>query len=311
MLFRKSRYNKRRPRRLHGLRFFCAGDGRIRRAERGIRKLHMCGSGACLRRMALQMREKESCDVKAVCTLLLALALAAGAFGVACAAPGSSYEFSTSGLDGLSVAISSADVLNGNVGTIEAGGFHGASTPDSLPALTDGAPGGGLTSVLADFSNPSLQVYWDFASAVDVALIRVFTQNANERVFQSYDVEVFRDGDLDWVPVLLGVQTGPYLTTWAAAGSPDACMTTVWDDTGTLAAGVLSLRLTFYGVGNTGDYYVDPWDPGHPRDTDNFNAAFVASLVKEIDVEVVPEPGSLLALAGGLAGFSAMIRRRA
>jgi len=211
----------------------------------------------------------------------------------------------------LSLPILSGDLLHGMFGTVEAGGFHPATPPPGEEDLTDGVEGLGVEAVLADYSNPSLQIRYDFENPIDITEIRVFAANYtppnyNSRAYQNYDVEYMLAGDPTTYELLDYVRCTDYGAWNGSTEFVGATFTRIYDDTSYwLLQDVTQLRFRFYCVGQTTGGFWDPWDPDHPEDVDDNPAAFEASIIKEIDV--IPEPASLsLLLLGGLA----VLRRR-
>ncbi len=222
-------------------------------------------------------------------------------------------------MEGLPDAISGSDLIQGMFGTVEAGGFHGATPPPGEEDLTDGLVGTGVEAVLADFSFPSLQIRYDLAEPIDIWQIRVFAANIsspNSRPGQTYQVEYSLAGDDTYTRLPIAssqsptedlVQTGTFDGDGFGSDFLFTTETVVLDDGGgLLLEDVDSLRFVFYCVGNTAGGYYDPYDEGDPRDMDGLAAAFEASIVKEIDV-IIPEPATFgLLIIGGLA----LVRRR-
>jgi PKD repeat protein len=188
----------------------------------------------------------------------------------------------------LSASISATDLINGNPGVREAGGFHEAvpgGVTGGLADLTDGVLGGIYEAVLADYSRPALQVRYTISPAQDIGMIRVFAQNSDGRVFQNYDVEYSEAGDSSFQPLVDNVTTGPFGQ--VNLGDMGAALTTVGgSQPGAIALNVDALRLRFYDVSSVSPPAVfwDEWDAGEPGDTDGNPRAYVGSLIKEIDV---------------------------
>ncbi|MFQ5804847.1 MAG: PEP-CTERM sorting domain-containing protein [Phycisphaerae bacterium] len=211
----------------------------------------------------------------------------------------------------LPFPISSADMLNGMFGTVEAGGFHPATPPPGEVHLTDGIEGPGVAAVLADYSNPSLQIRYDFETPQDIAEIHVFAANwtppnYNSRAYQNYDVEYMLAGDPTTYTLLEYVRSTDYGAWNGSTEFVGATLTRIYDDAADfIVQDVEQLRFRFYCVGQTTGGFWDPWDPEHPEDVDGNPAAFEASIIKEIDV-FIPEPATLGLLLVGLAA----LRRR-
>lgn len=208
----------------------------------------------------------------------------------------------------LSAAIATDDLLAGNVGTLEAGGFHEivpGGSAGGLVDLTDGVAGATIEAVLADYATPSLQVRYSLATPRAISAIRVFAANDDGRVFQDYDVYYSTDGGATYQALLLGVTTGPFgQVNNAAIG---ASLTTVAGETpGAIALGVNRLRFTFYDVSavDPAGVFWDPWGIGDPADTDGNPAAYVGSIIKEIDV-FAASPGNRADLDGDGDGDAA------
>lgn len=184
-----------------------------------------------------------------------------------------SYELA-GGLAGLSAAIAGDDALAGRIGVLESGGFHGAvpgGDAGGLADLTDGVAGGPLEAVLADYAHPSLQVRYDLPAPLSIERVHVFTANADGRVFQNYDVQYAVSGDPAFRTLWSGVTTGPFGQT--NGGAYGAGLTRVAGaEPGPIAVDVVALRFVFQPVSNLGGVFLEP------------GAAYVASLVKEIDV---------------------------
>lgn len=224
----------------------------------------------------------------------------------------------TQGNDGdLAKSPSAVDLIEGKIATELPGdkGWHPANSDplDKLPAFTDGVGmrSTGLTGLLNDFpgaGSPAKLIRYDLTAPADIWEIDIFSGNNGRdgRVFHTYTVEFSTDGTNYSAP--LYVQSHPSGTTntnqWARV------LSQLTDSSGPLATGVTNLRFAFYSVDNTGGQMRDPFDGVNPftGSDDGLSAAFVSPLILEIDV--VPEPASVAALALGLTGFAAAFRRR-
>jgi len=203
------------------------------------------------------------------------------------------------------VPLSSTDLINGlnqyNGGAvIEAGGFHWAF-PDG-PQLTDGVLGSGTDSVLQDFApgNLALQIRYILPVPTVLAEIRSFGGNPGRdgRVFQDLDVEVSPDG-VNWLEIVHEAITAPFYT---SNPSNEASLIRIYDDAGPLVEGVpiKEIRLKYWLVDNSQNWFL-------PRTEGGLNTA---PIIKEIDVLPIPEPSSILALAGGAASMAGFLVRR-
>jgi hypothetical protein len=195
-------------------------------------------------------------------------------------------------------------------------GFHSATSPPCLngSCLTDGQAGAGVDSVLSDNAYPSAVFQFDLPVRTDIGAIHVFAANPGNdgRVFQDYDVEVSTDENPDptqriFTPLITQVLSADIvidpiselptgLSPNGNDGSIGATLTVVNDDSSpTLAAGVTSIRFTFWAVSNTSRGFYDRWlgttGPDgcpnaipDPEDIDGNKRAFEASIIKEIDV---------------------------
>ncbi|MCP4246206.1 MAG: PKD domain-containing protein [bacterium] len=197
------------------------------------------------------------------------------------------YELAAS-LGALSDSITAGDLIDGVIGTQEAGGFHQAvpgGVPGGLADLTDGAVGSSLEAVLADYSRPALQVRYDFSPPRDIDHLHVFVANNDGRVFQDYDVSYSTDGDPLFQTLSDGVTTGPFGQ--VNAGAHGASLTRlVSSASGPIAVEVDALCFVFYDVSTVSppNVFWDAYDAGEGGDTDGQPRAYVGSIVKEIDV---------------------------
>jgi hypothetical protein len=173
----------------------------------------------------------------------------------------------------------------------------------NMPDLVDGQLGDTFKTILRDYARAALVVRYGFAcGATDVGSIRVIGGNDGRdgRVFHHYDVWASTDGlghQGSFFPVALGVRTGNFVT--GNPGTWQASLTNLFNfDSDTLIAGCTDLRIVFYCVDNTQRFFIDPWqgnasevDP-YPtncpdvedQDTDGYRKAYVAPIIKEIDV---------------------------
>ncbi|MFQ5804846.1 MAG: PKD domain-containing protein [Phycisphaerae bacterium] len=202
-------------------------------------------------------------------------------------APVQNWE-SAGSLGDLSASIADNDLLHGMMGVVEAGGFYpdvpGGET-GGLIDLTDGIAGGPLEAVLADYSRPSLQVRYEFSSPQNIGNIRVFAANGDGRVFQNYDVEYSVVGESSFQTLTENVTTGPFGQ--VNNGGFGATLTTISGaQPGAIASDVDALRFIFYDVSTVSppNVFWDEWDTDEPDDTDGNPRAYVASIIKEIDV---------------------------
>ncbi len=199
----------------------------------------------------------------------------------------SSYEL-VGGMGGLSASISGDDLLHGVIGVVEQGGFHSAvpgGTAGGLADLTDGLQGGGLEAVLGDYLRPSLHVRYELAAPRAIDRIHVFASNSDGRVFQNYDLEYSTVGDSSFQPLLPSVTTGPFGQ--VNAGVYGASLTrVVSSESAPIALDVDALCFTFYDVSTVSppDVFWDAYDAEETGDSDGQPRAYVASIIKEIDV---------------------------
>lgn len=219
-------------------------------------------------------------------------------------------------LDG---SIASGDLISGLIGTELAGdlGWHPANTSpaDQLPALTDDAGKlSGLTGLLSDFppaGAPAKRVHYDLAGPTDIAEIRILsgTDGKDGRVFSTTVISTSVDGSA--FTTLGYFQSDPSGT--VNSGQWGSTLVTIFDRGGPLATGVTNLIFDLYAVDDTMGVIRDPFDGMNPftGTDDGLTASFVAPLIFELDVIAVPEPGTGVLLALGLALVTAARRPRA
>jgi hypothetical protein len=194
--------------------------------------------------------------------------------------------------------------------------------------LVDGVAGTACQSVLRDFGRASLVVRFGFENPTDIGRLHVFGANFNDRdgrVFQNYDVWA-RQGDCgdgtcaahgtletslvgyeEFFLVQRGVKSGEF--GMENSGLWQGSLTRVLNfDSDILLEDCTDLRIVFYAVTNPDAVFLDPYQgyevesPAYrdacsngvntmqePEDEDGRRKAFVASIIKEIDV-LVPQP---------------------
>ena len=205
------------------------------------------------------------------------------------------YEL-TPTLAELSRTISAADLINGQIATLENGdvdpnngveawnmdsgsacmemmytepspGFHGATpggTEGGLIDLTDGLEGSTVEAVLADYFRAALVVRYDLDRPVNIREIVVFAANEdpgatnNGRLFQHYDLWVSTDNMQTFEPLALTVTTGGF--GYLNVNDLRASFTRVYDGLSFFVVrDVTNLRLVFYDVSNTAGRFQDQW----------------------------------------------------
>jgi hypothetical protein len=190
--------------------------------------------------------------------------------------------------------VSDSDLLHGVVGERLAGGFHDLTQPtgeqDRISVLTDGNfNSNGLSVILNDYALPSLYVRYTFPQPMNIYDIRIFAGHFGDtgnRAFINCDIlindelarEELKSGILGQNPV---GGDSVAVVRWA----PDEGQSFV-------AENVSNIEFKFYCVSGIGAGFLDPWDPcQHPdKDKDGTGMAYVASIIKEIDVFGEPVP---------------------
>jgi hypothetical protein len=172
--------------------------------------------------------------------------------------------------------------------------------PSYWPVLDDGSFGGtgqtGSTVILGDANGNGL-LYRLTAGASTIGSISVYSGWANSgRSEQHYSVYYTTDatvnGSSAWTLLTTVSGSGSNGSTAFTTDTNNQLKVTIFDDSSsTLMAGVTGLRFNFDGANLVGG-----------GGQQNNGAGY-----KEIDVQVIPEPGS--ALLGGL-GMLALLRRR-
>jgi hypothetical protein len=179
--------------------------------------------------------------------------------------------------------VSGSDLLNGNTGTITAGGFHGATVGD-ISNLTNGTwDSNGLTVIAADNAYPvtSFQGEWTISPAKDIMEIVVFSGHDNVgRGWINFKVEV--DTGSGYTLLTDEAKTGDYeqvqpdLTTMVGYVS-------VYNSTGgSIAYAVSKLRITFYPVSHNSSNFFQKYDDLHAPTPNNYPNQ--GTVLKEIDV---------------------------
>ncbi len=249
----------------------------------------------------------------------------------ATAAATSTTQHGAGGHD-LDGQIAIGDAISGLIATELAGdnGWHGATPaePERLQAFTDDAGAiSGLTGLLNDFpgvGTPTKRLQYDLASPTDIKRLQLLTGNfgGDGRVFSTALINYSTDNGANFLPLGgyvpgIGANSSGYYQSDASgvinSGQWQSTMLKIFDDGGaSLATGVTNLTVELYAVDNTQGENRDPFDGINPYTgvDDTLTAAFQSPLVWEIDVVGVPEPATMILLAGGLVVLSATRRRR-
>jgi len=227
--------------------------------------------------------------------LTAAITLSAVALSVN-AAPDWNREMVNGSYTGLTQAqpVSSdfADQAQAVTAVLASGAIYGSGVSDPITDLNNGTGAKTGNGVLGDDfpgnGNTDIWVTFDLGSPQAVGAVHVFSENADARVFQHYILDSSPDGST-WTPVIevIGSTEKSFPTADTNDTNPAACVTAVWDDSGTLF-NAQHVRLRFYASGNTTGSFVDQYDNGTPGDLDGagagVNAAAQSSVLTEIDV---------------------------
>jgi hypothetical protein len=201
---------------------------------------------------------------------------------------GTSYA----GLTAQPVSTDYADQAQLVTAVLASGALYGGGVSDPITDLNNGTGAKTGNGVLGDDfpgnGNSDIWVDFDLGSPETVGGIHVFTQNADARVFQHYNVLYSADG-ISYTPLIEVIgsteRTFPTADSNAAAAT---CLTAVWDDTTGVLFNAQYVRLQFYGVGNTLGAFVDQYDAADPNDADGggngVNAAAQSTVLTEIDI---------------------------
>lgn len=259
-------------------------------------------------------------------TLLLAAfaAFATSSFAqVLVAGPGVGLQAFRGAYGASPIQASNMDLINGNLG-VEGpdNGWHPAIAGNPAlqrPVLTNGIYDTDLGGLLNDFpgaGNPTKVMTYALGGAYKISSISVISSNPfgfDGRVFHTYTVETSTDGaNYGFLAYVQSANSGALN---GVAGGPrdEMTATRVSQAVGFLAMGVTHVRIKLYSVDNTQGQNRDPFDGVNPFTgvDDGLTAAFNSPLIREIDIEGVPEPGTMLALGAGIAAIAARRRRKA
>jgi len=197
--------------------------------------------------------------------------------------PGENAPVAGSSDAALPVQVSAADLLEGLVGQIVAGGFHSASQ-GSVANFTNGLfESNGYVAVLLDYGKPALHLRYTFDTPKDLAEVRIFaghTGDIGNRAFQSNDI--YFNGAL----AVSELNSGNYEQ---LPPGGDAVSVVRWlpkQGETFVATTVTTLEIVFWCVADIGGGFRDRWDPcdDPQEDTDGLGSAVVAPIIKEIDV---------------------------
>ena len=188
----------------------------------------------------------------------------------------------------LSYHVSGSDLLEGNAGSLIAGGFHGATVPGDDPSrlatLTDGTwAANGVTVIANDIAYPgtSLQVEWTFSTVANITDIIVFSGHDNVgRGWINCDVEV--DTGSGYSTLKSELKTGDYGQT-QPGGTTMVGYVRLYDDLGAnIATAVQKLRITFHAVAHNTTNFFQKFDDLHPPAPNNYPN--MGTVLKEVDV---------------------------
>lgn len=184
--------------------------------------------------------------------------------------------------DILPFKVSTNDLLEGKLGTVIAGGVH-PSAVGGYASLTNGLFDSNiLTLVLQDYAKPSLKIRYTFEPSVDLTEIRIFAGHFGDignRAFQSADFYVNN--------ILKKSELNAGVYGQKAPGAAAVSMTKWVSGTGEnfIATDVKTLDVEFWCVSYISGGFIDRWSlcGDGDKDTDGYDAAYVASVIKEID----------------------------
>lgn len=184
----------------------------------------------------------------------------------------------------LPYPVSSIDLVNGVEPILVGGGFHDATGSRPLSNLTNGVfDSDGLSLVLADYVSPALRVKFEFDPPINVTELRVFAghfDDTGNRSFMSNDI--YFNGEL----AIQELNTGRYGQISSGATGVSMVRWTPGIDDGEIAKMVSTIEIASYCTSSLNYEFLDRWSPvDNPlQDRDGVGVAFVAPILKEIDI---------------------------
>ena len=201
--------------------------------------------------------------------------------------PGENPPLSGSSDSVLPFQVSGSDLIQGMEAELISGGFHSQSQ-GSVQNLTNGEfESNGFTLVLADYASPSLRIRYTFQEPMDLTEVRIFSGHFGDvgnRAFQSNDVYI------NGIRVESELNTGNYEQ---LPPGGDAVSLVRWipeENEDFVATQVITLDIEFWCVSSIQGGFLDRWDPCVTplQDIDGYGSAFVAPIIKEVDVFGTP-----------------------